>query len=324
MASVLDTAVGIAKESTYGTFETPTRGYEAKSDNFALEQNVIESLGFYGGRHTIVSDRRVVLPKGASGTLEFDLLNKGLGLLLQGMLGTVAGPTQVGATTAYTTTIETAADDPGDSYTLQVHRVTSAGTTLGHTYLGGVVTGWTLSQDIDQFTSLSVDMAFSTANNTDADGTISYPTSATPFHWGQCVVAVNSTDTDVRSCSLTADLGMKTDRYFLTGSTSMSQPVRSTLPRFSGELETEYVSDTIYDLAVAGTAVPITMTWTGGLIEAGHNFSLTVTLQECVFDIVNPSAAVEDLPSVTMPFTVLWDESNPAVSIVYKSSDTAL
>lgn len=324
MASVLDTAIGIEEEDTYGTYDAPTRGYEALSDNFVARDNVIESIGFYGGRHTMVSGRSIKQQRGADGNLEFHLLNKGAGVLLQSMLGTSTGPTQVAATTAYTTTIETDPDLSAASYTLQAQRVTSAGTTLVQTFLGGVVTGWSLEQNVDDFLKLNVAFAFQDSNNDESAASLTYPTSTRPFHWGDCVVSINSTDTDVRSCSLDVDLGVKVDRYFLTGATTPSQPVRAALPRFTGQIETEYVADTIPDLADAGTIVPITYTWTGDLIEAGQNFSFTVTMQACRLGEIDRSAAVEDLPSMTIPFTVLWDESNPAISIVYKSTDTAL
>lgn len=324
MASVLDTAIGIAAESTYGTYQAPTRGYEALSDNFAARDNVIESIGFYGGRHTMVSGRSIKQQRGADGNLEFHLLNKGAGVLLQALLGTSAGPTQVAATTAYTTTIETDPDLPTTAYSLQAQRVTSAGTTLVQTFLGGVVTGWTLEQSVDDFLKVNVAMAFQDSNNDESAASLTYPTSTRPFHWGDCKVTINGVDTDVRSCSLDVDLGVKTDRYFLKQSTAPSRPVRAALPRFSGEIETEYIADTIPDLADAGTIVPIVYTWTGDEIESGQNFSLVITMAACRLGEIDRSAAVEDLPSMTVPFTVLWNEAAVAISAVYKSTDTTL
>lgn len=164
---------------------------------------------------------------GGEGTLEIDVQNKGFGLLLQAMLGTISGPTQEGATTAYTSTAQTAADDPGDSFSVQVQRPDMGSTVRSFTHHGSVVTGWSLGQEVDGLLTASLNFDFEDVDTATAAGTPTYPASTTPFTWDQCVVSLNSAATDVTSFSLDADLAMNTDRRFLRGSALKKQPCRN-------------------------------------------------------------------------------------------------
>jgi len=324
MASLLDTAILLGAESTYGTPATLSRAYEGQIDAAKRVQEVLESVGFRGGMDTARSDRRIQINMGGEGSLEFDLQNKGFGLLLQAMLGTSSGPTQVAATTAYETTVATSSAAPTTSYTVQMQRVAVDGTTIQHTYHGGVITGWTLAQTVGDLLKVTLPFDYEDSDTTTGAGTVTYPAATTPFHWGQMVCTVNSVATDVTDFSVTETLGFKTDRRFLRGSVLKKQPIRNAVPAITGSISLEYNDDTEYDLWAAGTIFPITAVWTGAEIEAGHNFSLTMTLPACQFDGDSPVANLADVPTLTMPFKALDDGTDPAVSIVYKSTDTAL
>ena len=164
MSNVLDTAILFGKESTYGTPVTLTHAYEGKADSWKRAQERIESTGFYAGMHAKRSDRIVTVNMGGEGTLEFDILNKGFGLILQAMLGSVSGPTQIAATTAYKTTVATTAADPDDSFTVQVQRTDMGGTQRDFTHEGCVVTGWNISQDVGGLLKASLNFDFEDVN----------------------------------------------------------------------------------------------------------------------------------------------------------------
>jgi len=325
MASNLDTAILLGKETTYGTPVALTNAYEGKADSWKRETQILESLGFRAGYQARRSDRRTVVNMGGTGTLEFDLLNMGFGFVAQAMLGSVSGPTQEGATTAYTSTFATTADDPGDSYTVQVQRVTAGtGSVESFTHHGSTVTGWQLSQDTSGYASLSLDFDFEDVETVTADGTAVYPANATPFDWTQCAVTVDSVATDVQELSLDADLGLNVDRRFLKGSALKSRPVRSAIPTFSGSINSEFASTTLYDHWVADDIIPITFTWTGVNIEGAFDYELVVTMANCQFTGESPEASVEDLAAQPMAFDVLYDGSTDAVVMTYTSTDTSL
>ena len=129
MASILDNAVLVDKESTYGTLTGSwSDAVEAQADTVAVTRETIESVGMRAGMEAQRSDRVVTVNMGAEGSISFDVLNKSFGFLAQGMFGSVAGPTQVAATTAYESTHTTTAADPDDAFSVQVLRTDAAGT----------------------------------------------------------------------------------------------------------------------------------------------------------------------------------------------------
>lgn len=325
MASNLDTAILLGKESTYGTPVSLTDSYEGKADTWKREQEILSSDGFRGGAHTKRSDRRTVVNMGGTGSLEIDILNKGFGFLAQAMFGTVSGPTQNDATTAYTSTHQTATDAPGDSYTVQVQRVgATSGTVQSFTHHGAVVTGWTITQEVGGYLMVNLDFDFEDVDTLTADGTPSYPSGTTPFDWTQVVVSVDGTNTDVSSFELTGDLGLKTDRRFLRGSALKKQPTRSAVPIFSGSMGGEFLDTTLYDHWVAGDIVPIIATWTGATIEGAYSYEFKLTMEACQLTGESPEASVEEIASQPVTFDVLYDGTNPAVKLEYTSTDTSL
>lgn len=325
MSSNLDTAILLGKETTYGTPVALTDAYEGKADSWKRENEYLDSIGFRAGDQAMRSDRRTAINMGGAGSLEFDILNKGAGFLLQALLGTVSGPTQEGATAAYTSTHTTASDDPGDSYTVQVQRVgATSGTIQSFTHHGCKPTGWTLSQEVGGYAMLNVDFDFEDVETATANGTPAYPASASPFDWTQALVEVNSTAVDVSSLELSADLNLKTDRRFLRNSALKKEPCRQGRPTFNGTLAGEFLDSTLYDLFVAGTIVPIVFTWAGAEIESPHNFELKVTMAACQLTGESPEASIDDLPSQPVTFDVLHNGTDPAILIEYKSTDVSL
>jgi hypothetical protein len=323
MAAILDSAIVFGKEATYGTAVATTRGFEGKGDSWKLSQEVIESVGFRGGMHTKRADRILVLNKGGQGELEIDVLNKGFGFLLQAMLGDSTGPSQVGETDAYTTTAVTTTTEPGDSYTVQVQRVDTGGTVRPYTHEGCMITGWEISQDNAGFLVAKIMFDFEDVVTTTTASSPVYPADAFPFHWGQCSVTVAGQPVEARNLTVSGDLGLKTDRYYLRGTTNKKKPIRASVPSFTGTIEADFESNALYNLYVASAPVAITATWTAGLIETGQNYEFSITMPNCLLTGESPEASLSDLPTQSVPFEVLHG-STPAVTITYKSTDTTL
>lgn len=325
MATVLDTAILLGKESTYGTPATLTDAFEGKADTYTIQREMIDSVGFRGGAHTLRSDRRVDVTMGGEGSLEIDVLSTGFGFVLQSMLSTVSGPTQIGATNAYTTTVESASDANSDSYTVQIQRVNASGTSQAFTHHGGVITSWTLSQEVGGLLNATLNFDFEDVDTSTAAGTPAYAADNFPYDWTMACASINGVDTDLRSMSLNADLGFNTDRRFLRCSSLKRQPVRTNIPSYDGELSLDWSSNTEYDMFVSGAIVPIVMTFDSLVdIDGGNNAKMVVTLPACQFTGNSPVASIGEIPSLSLPFKVLDNGTDTAVQITYTSSDTAL
>lgn len=325
MASQLDTAILLGKETTYGTPVALTDAFEGKADSWKRETEYLDSTGFRGGRQAKSADRRIPINMGGTGTLEIDVLTKGFGFLLQSMLGAVTGPAQQASTAAYLQTHVTDAAGPSESYTVQVQRVgVESGTVQSFTHHGAVITGWSLSQDNSGLLVASMNFDFEDVDTATGDGTPAYPASAVPFDWTQAVVTVDGSNVEANSFSLDAELGMKTDRRFLRGSALKKQPVRASVPTFTGAIESEFRDTDLYDLYVSGEAVEITCTWTGANIEGAYDYELSVTLPACVITSDSPEANIDDVAMQPVTFEALDDGSNDVVTITYTTTDTSL
>ena len=170
----------------------------------------------------------------------------------------------------------------------------------------------------------TLNMDFEDHDTSTGAGTPSYPSSASPFDWSMANFTIDGNAVCTQSFSLDGDLALKTDRRCMRGSALKKQPVRTGIPTFGGELTIEYEGQTIFDLYPAGATVPIVATWTGGLIEAGQSFTITMTMAACLLEGSSPVVSLTDIPTISVPFRVLDDGSSSAVVMVYKSSDTAL
>lgn len=317
--SILDAAVLLGQETEYGTPATLTRGYEAKADTWKRVQEAMESVGMRAGMQTARSDRRRQITKGASGELaDIDWMTNGMGLVLQSMLGAVSGPT------SDETTLTTTSGITPKSFTFQVLRPTDEGTLVPFTYPGAMVTSWTISQAVDEFLKLS--LTFDARNEVDdvPAGTPSYPTGAVPFDWTQCAVQLGGSAVDnVRSIEFTGDLGLKTDRFYLRGSNLKKAPRRSAVPTFGGSITADFSDTTEYDRFVAGAIFPVRATWTGESFGAG-NYTVDILAPACQYDGDTPTASLSDLTVQEMPFRILHNGTDPAITITITSDDTAL
>lgn len=324
---VLDTAILLGEETTaYGTAATLTRGYEGKADDLTATVEQLESVGFRPGMHTLRSDRMVTIPSGGSGSLEVDVLNKGMGLLLKGCLGASTPPTQIGTTTAYTSQYFTDADGPTNSYTVQTIRPRVEGTSEDpFTHLGTVFTGWNLAQEAGGLLVFTAELDFREVRTNVAAGTPTYPSNAMPFHWAQCDVSIGGVAFDYATgIEVGTDLAMRTDRRYLTGTHLKRQPRRNAVPTLTGTLSTDYADLTRFSEFAAGTVVEdLVLTWVGATIEGAEEFTFRVTIPALVWTEGTPTASLSESPTQGLPFRVLHNGTNPALTITVTSTDTA-
>ena len=325
MSSILDQVVQVGVESTYGTAVAPTRAYEAKADTFTRDVEYLQSVGFRRDMQTIRSDRDDTISLGATGSIEFDLLNKGAGLLLQHVLGSTSGPTQLGATSAYRSTFATTDIGPTGSSTIQVSRVDSGGTLRPFTYEGCVATGFNIAQDLGSNLSFTLNFDAENEQTSTGEATPAYPSSATPFNYTQAVIAIDgSAATNFTSFSLDGDLAMDTARRFLNGSATKSQPKRSGVPSYTGTITAEFASLTDYNKFVNGTEFSINASWNGAEIASPYNFECVISIPVAKFTGSTPVASLDSLTTVDLPFTVLDNGSSAPITMTYTSTDTSL
>ena len=322
---ILDKATVLGRESTFATLATFTDAVEAIGDGSQLTRTTIEKPGTRQGQQARRAPTHI--PAGGVGQLRYLVENKGFGFVMEGLLGSIAGPTlEGGASTAYKTTAATTADGPDVSYSIQVQKPDADGTVTPFTHLGSVFTGWQFNHPLDGDLEITADWVSSDVNTSESVATAVYPTAPSTFDWGMAGYTINGGGLRcVNTFSMTTDLGFKTDRRCQRQNTALKQAVRTQLPAFTGQIDMEWIGNDVYDLFVADTEFPIVAHWLGVEIESGHNFELTLTLPHCkiIGDATPQLVDNGDIPMQTVPFEAFEGTSDTA-TMEFVSTDTTL
>jgi hypothetical protein len=336
--SVLNAALIMGEEASYGSGDAPTRAFEGKADAFRQAPQRIESNGFRYGTQGKRADRVVQVEVGGTGSLELDLMDRGMGMLFKSMFGDSA-IAQEGATTAYTQTFNTAAAAPSTSYTLQMQRPVVDGPASGpgsfeaFTHYGVKATGWEISQSVGETASLSIDFDFQSVNTSDAGVFPSYPAANSPFTWANSCVTIDPDGTpivlDARSFSIAMDLGLKTDRHYVKCSPLKSEPVRTAVPTVTGSIELDFTAAGMDRHAewLGQDLVDVEFKWAmpADSIESGHAYEFVLRARSVQWTSGTPEASLTELTTQTLEFESLFDTStlSPLLQATYKSTDTA-
>lgn len=327
---VLDAALLYGSpESPYGTAATLTRAFEAQNDPWKRDQKPIRSVGMRAGMQAARSDRSVMVNMGAKGSIELDVLNLGMGLLLRDLFGSSTGPTLVSGTTR-DQVHSTTKDGPASSATIQLLKPFVDGSTQPFTYTGCVATGWELTAETDKYLKLKADYHARNEDTAVGAGTPVYPAGAVPFQWDQVLTStVGGTPIDFSKITVKADHKMATGRRFLksgSANAQQKQPRVGDLPEYSGQLEAEFASLAEYSRFVAGTILPAVFKWRGAQIDASPQtfFELTVDLAAIQYTGETPEVSLSDLPKQPLPFDILHNGTDPAVQVTIRSNEAAL
>jgi hypothetical protein len=319
--SAIDAQLGVSEESTYGTLVAPARNYAFNSESLALSLERNESKGMRSGQKYDRTDGWQTGKRRAAGSVALEVGNKSFGLLFKHCLGTVATTTD-GAGKKHTLT-------PGDlfgkSLTVQVGRPdTLTGTVNPFSYLGCKVASWGLSQAVDDFLQLNLNLDAQDEDATTGLTAAIAPTFTELFHWSGLVVTVGGSAFDALSFDFTQDNGLNIDRHHLRGSRLKKEPTEAGQRAATGTLQGDFESMTAYNRFVNGTVVPVVATWTCvSTYDTAKPFKLVMTLANVRFDGTTPGVGGPGQLAQPLPFKVIDDAAAPgtAVKIELYTSD---
>jgi hypothetical protein len=312
----------------YGDFVVPTRFLELQNESLKLDIQNIDSTAIRSGNRGLRTDRRIRNRKGAAGDLNFEVGSKGFGLLFKHMLGNAPViTTPVGATNARLQTY-TIGDPKSMSLVVQIGVPDVGATVRPFSYKGVKFVSWKLVNDVDGILQLTITTDGKDEDLAPALAAASYAANFDLLSYVGGSLTINGTNIDyVTHFELSGVVGYKTDRYGIRSSTLKKEPVPVKLYQLSGSITAEFNDRSLYDLFVAGTAVPITANWNGQtLIDAGGSGfygGLKVTLPACVFNGNSPDVKGSDLQMIDLPFDVLNDGVNPQITLGYTTLDVA-
>ncbi|MGA6159591.1 phage tail tube protein [Stenotrophomonas sp. NPDC087984] len=326
IGSGLGAQIGIAAESTYGTYAAPTKFVEFTKESIKLKKTTAQSAGIAAGRLVALSSRRVVTQKEAQGSLEMEVTNKSMGVLLQSTMGTTVTPVQQTTTTAYLQT-HTLADTAGKSLTVQKGVPRTDGTVMDYSVLGCKVTSAEFSCEVGGMLTASFDLDGKTVDETQTLAAPSYPL-MTPFHFGQMAVKLGTFGTEtaldgIRKVTVKIDRPLAVDRFYAGAAGLKAEPVTNDLVKISGSLEADFLATTLADLFVSDAPKSLVWEFTGDVIEGAQNYLFRVTLPAIHIDDEPPTVEGPEIIRTTFAFTGLFDGTNPN-KIEYKSTDTTV
>ena len=336
--TILSQGVYVALETSYGTAPASASAYRllpVTGESFTRDVEFLEDGGRWPGQQARLSNRRVTISRGASGRLDMTLAYSQMGRVLRDLLGAAAGPTSKAGAPAgdYTLTLTSTPRGPAGSLTILVTRAdTNAQTLHWFQYSGCVATGWELAVEEGGLVTLGIDYdcRAETVLNAAPSGTFGTIGVQKLADYEDVAVSVGgSAAACVRGFTFTADLALKTDRFFLDGSGLKRQPRRQGLPSFTGSLDCEFRDIGQFNDFINGARKSLAVT-----ITSPSNISTSVTVPETVtltcpaimFDGSTPTASLDSLTMIDQPFMVLDDPSSSTavVTLTTVSADSAL
>lgn len=325
IGSGLASQLGAKKETTYGTRVVPDKFFEYSKESVKLTRNRIYSKGLRAGR-TFQRSSRVATPtRAADGSVEFEVVNKGMGFWFDLLTGDAVTPVQQAATTAYLSTFNIGNSDPSKSATVQVGKPGAAGTVHPFDYLGAMVTEAKLSCEVDGFLEAEFGLDVRDRKTDQSLASASYPSSLESFHFAQCTPTVNGNPiTDVfDSVDISIALARKTDRFHLGSAGLKTKPIQNDYGIGSIEFGGDFKDLTFANLYDADTIFPIVVLFEGSTIEAAHKFYIRVTAAACQLEGEDPTVEGPDVLSQGLTAKILDDGTNPPVKVEIMSTDTA-
>ncbi|MEU2181231.1 phage tail tube protein [Streptomyces thermolilacinus] len=326
IGSGLGAQLGIAAESAYGTFAAPTRFIEFTSESLVLSKTTAQSSGIAAGRLLALSSRRVVTQRQVSGSIGLEVTNKGMGLLLQALMGTTVTPVQQDTTTAYLQT-HTLADTAGKSLTIQKGVPLTTGVVTDKSLVGCKVTSAEFSCEVGGMLTASFEFDGRDCDETQTLATASYANTA-PYHFGQMSLKTGTFGVEtaldgVRKVSVKIERPQAVDRFYANQSALKAEPISNDLVKITGSLEMDYVATTVDDLHTSDGATSLVWEFVGPTIEGAHAETFRVTLPAIRVDDAPPQVEGFEVVRPTFNFTGLYDGTNQPV-ITYVSTDTSL
>ncbi|EGX60092.1 hypothetical protein SZN_09226 [Streptomyces zinciresistens K42] len=326
IGSGLGAQLGIAAESTYGTAVAPSKFIEFTKESLVLKKTTAQSAGIAAGRLLALGSRRVVTRREASGSIDLEVVNRGMGLLLQALMGTSVTPVQQGAGTAYLQT-HTLADTAGKSLTIQKGVPLTTGTVTDKTFVGCKITSGEFSCGVGEMLTGAFEIDGRDVDETQTLAAASY-SPMTPFHFGQMAVKTGAYGTEtalngIRKMSCKIERPQDAERFYANQAALKAEPISNDQVKISGAIEADYVATTLDDLHTSDGKTSLVWEFKGANIATTYDETFRIVLPEIRLDEGPPTIDGFGVLKPTFNYVGLYDGTN-SVKIEYMSTDVTL
>jgi hypothetical protein len=327
IASGLGAHVGIAPEVTYGTYVAPTQFIQPNKVGIKKVKNTEQSASIASGRLLASASGRQVTTIGAGGTIELDVTNRKIGLLVQALMGTSVTPVLI-LGSAYTQT-HLLADTFGKSLSIQVGLPDASGVVKPYSYTGCKVTSASFEFEVAKIVSASFDIDAQDVSDLQTLASPSYSVAVKPFVGTQTSIKIGTYGTEaavtgVTKASVKIDRNVEAERYYLGALGKKAEPIANGFVGISGTISADFVDKaTFADKFSADTSFSLVLESVGALISGSSYDTFRITLPGCYLDGDTPTLEGPDTIKGDFPFTCLFDGTNlPKIEII--SAETTL
>ncbi|MFJ4712722.1 phage tail tube protein [Streptomyces sp. NPDC088785] len=326
IGSGLGAQLSIGAETTYGTYVAPSKHLEFTKESLVLKKTTAQSAGIAANRLVALSSRRVVTQREANGSIDLEVTNKGMGTLLQALMGTSVTPAQQAASTAYLQA-HTLADTAGKSLVIQKGVPLTTGAVTDKTFLGCKVTSAEFSCEQGGMLTASYEFDCKDCDETQTLVVASY-SNVSPFHFGQMALKTGTYASEtaldgIRKVSIKIERPQAVDRFYAGQAGLKKEPISNDQVKITGSVEMDYVATTLDDLHTSDAATSLVWEFVGPIIASTYPETFRIKLPAIRIDEAPPTIDGFEVIKPTISFTGLYDGTNQPV-IEYISTDTTL
>lgn len=324
--SGLGAQLGIATESTYGTYAAPTTFLKPTSESIQRTNNYVRTFGLGAGSLVQDANLHTLTTHTAAGGFVLDVRDKGFGKLLNLLHGNTVTPTSLTGG-LYRQQHDIGLTSPtGKSLTVQVGRPDITGTVQPFSYLGCKVTQLVFTLALNGVVSANVTLDAQDEVTSQTLATATYPTGAVPFNFTNATIQFDGTLlTDVvTSATVTIPLPQKVDRFGIGGGAIKKEPVVNAAMAPTIALTMEFANLNQLTAFQNATTRKLQLLCTGsttsGTFASGLNFTAYATRTTAA----SPVVAGPDVLNQQVQLEVVNNSTNPPLTIEYIGGDSAL
>lgn len=337
-----DCSIGFKKESVYGTAVTVDRFLEFVSESLDFDREYYQGEGLRPGSRVARSGRRVLVKDGASGDIELEVPSRGLGTLLEAIMG-VAGSSNV-AGALYQQLFTLIKSDFLPSLTIQkgIPRL-GAETVDTYTFKGAVNTGFEFTLDNAGVLMLKTSWHAREVDTSVGYATPSYAAATDLFSFVGASLTVGGSVTvptgttlatggtavaDVQDFSFAVDQKLDGNGWNLGGAGKRSRRGAVGLAELTGKLTAEYDATTFRDAVASQTPLALVANFVASGaadITVGNKPQLQIVIPDIRFEGELPKSNGGDVITQSLDFTG-FDGLVAAqpLYIAVRTADTAL
>ena len=329
---------GVETPGSYGTEATIGRWNDVDSAELKRNPVYVEGMGIHPRYLVRDKSERVLTNQDAGGSVKMSFYHSGMLQLISSLMGCLGtAPSQQASSAAYTQTAAFA-DTWEQSFSIQqgipdVSQTVHNWLTLGCKVTSGEFT-CAAGQALQSTFTIDAQDRYESADDITA---VTLDSANAFFTYADMSIKIGAYGSEVAvdGCSKwTSSIKRQhADKRFNIGNFTTNpslvygvkdEPVDNGLAAITGTLETEYLSDSLYEnyfLTEAEFSLIVTFT-SVALADTGYPFSVEFAFPSNYFTGEDPTVAGMDIVKPSMPFTTYYDESHAPATITIVTTDT--